>query len=257
MSNGDTYPTGPVLAVSGVDKAYGKHIVLRGVGLDVEQGRTLTILGKSGCGKTTLLKIIAGLTEADRGEVRIRGRNVAAVPLAARNVVYMYQEPLLFPHLNVFENIAFGLRVRNLPEREIGRRVDEMIGRLELAGYERRMPHHLSGGQRQRAAFGRGAIVGPEVLLLDEPFSNLDPETRGAMQRLFRSIVETYRIASVFVTHDLKEAIILGDEIACMNRGTLVRFSSREEFIDHPEFGARKEIDFWTSLERGAQEQTI
>ncbi|MDB5034919.1 MAG: ABC-type spermidine/putrescine transport system, ATPase component [Chlorobi bacterium] len=237
-----------VLTVSNIDKAYGGHPVLNDVGLAVDERETLAILGRSGCGKTTLLKIIAGLVDPDRGELRLRENAINDLPVARRNIVYIYQEALLFPHLDIFENIAFGLRLRKIPEATIRERVEEMLGSLELSTHARRMPHQLSGGERQRVAFGRAMIVNPSVLLLDEPFSNLDAETRAAMQGLFQRLAAHYGIASIVVTHDLKEAILLGDRISYMRDGRLLHFSSKSEFIAHPEYGARREMDFWRSL---------
>jgi len=239
-----------VLTLSDVRKAYGDHPVLKGVGFTVREREILAILGRSGCGKTTLLKIVAGLVEADHGEILVRGADVGSNRRAGRTIVYIYQEPLLFPHLDVFENVAFGLRMRKLGEQEVRERTERTLESLELTGYAARMPGQLSGGQRQRVAFGRAIIVNPDVLLLDEPFSNLDVETRANMQTLFQRIAHEHRIASVFVTHDLKEAIILGDNIAYMHDGSLTTFGSKEEFIAHPEYGARREIEFWRSLER-------
>ncbi|MEO5930605.1 MAG: ABC transporter ATP-binding protein [Candidatus Kapaibacterium sp.] len=237
-----------VLTVSNIDKAYGGYRVLSDVGLAVDERETLAILGRSGCGKTTLLRIIAGLVDPDRGELRLRGETIDHLPVARRNIVYIYQEALLFPHLDIFENIAFGLRLRKVPEGDLRRRVEEMLESLELASHARRMPHQLSGGERQRVAFGRAIIVNPSVLLLDEPFSNLDAETRAAMQELFRRLSAAYGIASIFVTHDLKEAILLGDRISYMRDGKLLHFSSKREFIAHPDYGARREMDFWRTL---------
>lgn len=237
-----------ILNVADISKSYGEHQVLRDAGFSVRERETLSILGRSGCGKTTLLKIVAGLAQPDRGEVLLHGRNIRAEAPERRGIIYIYQEPLLFPHLNIFENIAFGLRARKMDESHIRSQTEGMLERLGLAGHGRKMPHQLSGGQKQRVAFGRAIIINPQVLLLDEPFSNLDAETRGTMQELFRELVQSYGIAAVFVTHDLKEAIVLGDAIAYMEEGRLIHFSDKQEFIAHPHYGARREIEFWGSL---------
>lgn len=222
--------------------------MLSGAGLVLERGRTLGVLGRSGCGKTTLLKVIAGLIEPDRGMIELEGREIGATPPEQRGVVYLYQEPLLFPHMNVRENIAFGLSVRRVAPSEIARRVEEMVEQLGLAGEEGKMPHQLSGGERQRVAFGRAVVVRPPVLLLDEPFGSLDPETRAQMQELFRTVAQRAGVASVFVTHDVKEAIVVGDDLAYMDQGKLVTFPTREDFIHHPQYGAGREIAFWNAL---------
>ncbi|MBS1913594.1 MAG: ABC transporter ATP-binding protein [Bacteroidetes bacterium] len=237
-----------ILSVENISKSYGPHAVLHDVSLAVAERETLAILGRSGCGKTTLLKIVAGLVDADAGSLCLRGAAIGDTPIERRNVVYIYQEPLLFPHLTVFENIAFGLRLRRKPAAEVERAVATMMDELELAGHGAKLPSQLSGGQRQRVAFGRAIIVKPDVLLLDEPFSSLDTETRASMQALFRSLVRAHGVASIFVTHDLKEAILIGDAIAYMQEGRLVTFGTKAEFIAHPEFGARREIEFWASL---------
>lgn len=237
-----------LLDVRDVTKAYGPEPVLRGIELGVPAQETLSVLGRSGCGKTTLLKIIAGLEHADRGEIVLDGRSLLGVPPQERGVVYLYQEPLLFPHLDVYENVAFGLRLRRVAQDELDRRVREMIDHLDLSEHTRKMPHQLSGGQRQRVAFGRAIIVNPSLLLLDEPFGSLDVEIRAAMQQLFKRLARQYRITSLFVTHDLKEAILMGDRIATMRGGRLTTYPSIQAFIDDPEAGVQGEIAFWQRL---------
>src|SRR5262249_13796668 len=153
---------------------------------------------RSGCGKTTLLKIIAGLLDPDSGAVFLQETNINGVPAHKRNIVYLYQEALLFPHLNVFENIAFGLRLRKMPEAIIHNRTMEMIRSLELEEQREKMPHLLSGGQKQRVSFGRALIINPLLLLLDEPFGNLDVGTRAGMQEFFRTVAQKFKITSIF-----------------------------------------------------------
>ncbi|MCB0572824.1 MAG: ATP-binding cassette domain-containing protein, partial [Phaeodactylibacter sp.] len=152
-----------------ITKRYGREDVLRAAGLQLQSGEMLSILGRSGSGKTTLLKILAGLEAPDSGQVFLEGRDISGLPPNLRGIVYLYQEPLLFPHLNVFENIAFGLRLRHLPRQDVNARVTQLLDNLELPGHAGKMPHQLSGGQRQRVAFGRALAVQPKVLLLDEP----------------------------------------------------------------------------------------
>ena len=241
-----------VLTAQELSKRYGQHAVLQGVALSVAERQTLSVLGRSGCGKTTLLKIIAGLVPPDTGTVWLHGAEISRKPAEQRNVVYLYQEPLLFPHLTVVENIAFGLRIRRVPSGEINNRVGRMLEHLGLEAHAKKMPHQLSGGQKQRVAFGRAIIITPDVLLLDEPFSSLDPETRASMQKLFKRLAQEYGIASLFVTHDLKEAILMGDSIGYMANGRLETFATRQEFINHPAYGAREEIAFWEALSQQA-----
>lgn len=236
------------LDVQNIQKSFGGESVLQGIDFALEARETLSILGRSGCGKTTLLKIIAGLEEADAGSLLLDGVDMMGLPPQQRGIVYLYQEPLLFPHLNVFDNIAFGLRLRKLDAGHIREQVDGMIASLELERHAAKMPHQLSGGQRQRVAFGRAIIVNPRLLLLDEPFGNLDVEIRGTMQTLFKRLAATFEITTLFVTHDLKEAILMGDRIAYMHGGKLKTYTSKEDFIADPHVGVQNEIAFWNSL---------
>jgi putrescine transport system ATP-binding protein len=240
---------GMYLRVDHISKSYGAEQVLDQCTLQLAQHRTLSILGRSSSGKTTLLKIMAGLEQPDAGEVLLEGRRMNAVPPHQRNIVYLYQEPLLFPHLDVFENLAFGLRLRQLPGPEVRERVEQLLMELELTDHARKAPGQLSGGQRQRVAFGRALIINPRVLLLDEPFGALDALTRTGMQQLFKRMAREYAITALFVTHDLKEALLMGDEIAVMDRGKLRTYSSKRAFIADPGTGVGEEIAFWEGLQ--------
>jgi ABC-type sugar transport system ATPase subunit len=237
-----------LLKIERLNKSFQSEIVLQDLTFTLEEHRTLSIVGRSGCGKTTLLKIIAGLLPFDSGELLLQNRTLKDVPAHQRNIVYLYQEPLLFPHLNVFENIAFGLRLRKQPEEIIRQKTTEMIQSLELQDHSSKMPHQLSGGQKQRVSFGRALIVNPLLLLLDEPFGNLDADTRATMQDFFRKVAKQFQIASIFVTHDLKEAILMGDRIGLMGKGTLEIFEDVQHFILDSKTGVRREIEFWESL---------
>ncbi len=236
------------LDIQSLDKSYGREAVVRGLDLQVAAHETLSILGRSGCGKTTLLKLVAGLERQDAGRIVLDGRDVSDAEPQARSAVYLYQEPLLFPHLNVWENVAFGLRLRGQSGATLTRGVEEMLDDLDLANHARKMPGQLSGGQRQRVAFGRALIVRPAMLLLDEPFASLDVEIRAAMQQLFKRLAKRYRITSIFVTHDLKEALLMGDRIAYMKAGRLTLYPSKDAFIRDPEIGVMDEIAFWQGL---------
>ena len=216
------------LEVTSITKSFEQESVLRDLSLNVSAHETLSILGKSGCGKTTLLKIIAGILEADSGTVLLNGDDVHQ----------------MVPHK------------RNVDGDEINARTEEMITNLELQGKGNQMPHQLSGGQQQRVAFGRALVINPEVLLLDEAFGNLDVETRETMQKLFKRIAKKYKITSLFVTHDLKEAILMGDRIALMKKGKLTVYKSIEEFVQDAEAGVHEEIEFWNSLRKPAAEYT-
>lgn len=236
------------LEVTGISKAYQTEAVLKGVSFTLEEQRTLSILGSSGCGKTTLLRIIAGLTQPDAGRVVLGGRDITDDAPQRRKVLYLYQEPLLFPHLNVYENVAFGLRLRTVNEPEIRRAVAEMLEHLDLTEHQKKMPTQISGGQRQRVAFGRALIVNPALLLLDEPFSSLDAETRAGMQSLFQRVARDYSITSLFVTHSLKEALLMGDVVAHIRNGALRTYSTKAELMADPDSGVAEELRFWDSL---------
>jgi len=236
------------LKVSGVSKAFGAERVLVGVSLRAESGKTLAVLGKSGGGKTTLLKIIAGLIDADSGSIVLGGRELTRTPPQQRNIVYLYQEPLLFPHLTAEANLGFALRLRKVHGKEIRARVAPIVEELELIGSEKKFPHQLSGGQRQRVSFGRALIAEPAMLLLDEPFGALDSITREAMQKFFGTIAARHGITSIFVTHSVKEALIVGDHVAVLKDGTLTQYETRESFVKDPSSGVAEEIRFWNTL---------
>ncbi|MCL4110076.1 UNVERIFIED_CONTAM: hypothetical protein GTU68_057306 [Idotea baltica] len=236
------------LEIKNINKSFGSEHVVRDLNVSLEQHKTLSILGKSGCGKTTMLKIIAGLVVPDSGSLALEGRSMLSVEPSKRNIVYLYQEDLLFPHLNVFENIAFGLRIKKEAKATLKHQVDEMISNLELDGQSNKMPHQLSGGQRQRVSFGRAIITNPSLLLLDEPFGSLDAGTRKNMQGLFLRIAKKFSITSLFVTHDLKEAILMGDEIAMMERGNLKIYKDKKAFVEDVGTGVKEELKFWKGL---------
>ncbi|MBK0383850.1 ABC transporter ATP-binding protein [Pedobacter sp. SD-b] len=236
------------LQVNHIQKKYKDKQVIQDVSFGLEAHQTLSILGKSGCGKSTLLKIIAGIEEQDNGHVLLNGKNIGNIKSNERNIVYLFQEPLLFPNLNVFENIAFGLRIRKLASADIEQKVEEMLDSLELKEHSKKMPHQISGGQKQRVAFGRALIINPPLILLDEPFSSLDVETRATMQQLYKTIAKKFKITALFVTHDLKEALLMGNRISYMDNGLLEIFESKKAFIDADKTGVKSEINFWNNL---------
>ena len=237
-----------MLEIENLSKGFGDMMVVNNLSISVEQGNVLSVLGKSGCGKTTLLRIIAGLVDPDAGLLKLDGSVVNDVPAHLRQMVYLYQEPLLFPHLNVYENIAFGLRLRKEKDGIVKEKVMHMLGELELSGQERKAPAQLSGGQRQRVSFGRALVLHPRVLLLDEPFGALDAQTRGAMQSFFQRVAAEHRITAIFVTHDVKEALIIGDRFGLMQAGKLAVYESREAFVADPQTGVGTELQFWQNL---------
>ncbi|WP_031426461.1 ABC transporter ATP-binding protein [Flavimarina sp. Hel_I_48] len=236
------------LEVQHITKSFNYEHVVKDLNFTLDAHKTLSILGKSGCGKTTMLKIIAGLIKPDSGTLLLKGEDVTNARPEKRNIVYLYQEDLLFPHLNAFENIAFGLRLKKIPEPQINEKVDHMIASLELHGQASKMPTQLSGGQRQRVSFGRAIITNPSLLLLDEPFGSLDAGTRQRMQQLFKKLTQEFKITSLFVTHDLKEAVLMGDEIGFMRAGNLQVYKDKKDFINDPETGVQEEMKYWKSL---------
>ncbi len=236
------------LSIQHLHKHFGTTKILEDLDFQVAQHQTLAILGKSGCGKTTLLKIIAGLETTDSGRIFIDQKEVTHSTPQARGAVYLYQEPLLFPHLNVVENIAFGLKIRKIAPAIIQQETQSILVALGLEAFANAMPHTLSGGQRQRVSFGRALIVKPQLLLLDEPFGALDVETRLAMQDFFKKIALLHQITCIFVTHDLKEAVKMGNQIAFMDAGKLHIFPSLQAFIADERTGMKQEIEFWKSI---------
>ncbi|MEO6759046.1 MAG: ABC transporter ATP-binding protein [Saprospiraceae bacterium] len=235
------------LSVKNIRKSFGATTVLNGITFDLEEHQTLSILGRSGCGKTTFLKIIAGLESGD-GQIFLTNKDITTQSPQQRGIVYLYQEALLFPHLNVFENVAFGLRLRKVPAAEIQRQVAALLDNLGLSEHLRKMPTELSGGQKQRVAFGRALIVQPRLLLLDEPFGALDVETRGAMQVFFKQMAADQGITAIFVTHDLKEAVLMGDRLGYMEAGNLHIYNDLNEFSQDERTGMQTEIEFWKKL---------
>ncbi len=225
----------PALECRGLSKRFGGAQAVQGLDLSVDQGRVLAIVGPSGCGKTTALRLIAGFEQPDAGTVALQGRVVGragnGLPPEKRRVGMVFQEGALFPHLTVEQNIAYGLPRAG---RRKGR-MEEVLELTGLAGLRDRMPYELSGGQQQRVALGRALAPGPEVLLLDEPFSNLDPNLRDRVRRDVLDIVRASQSTTVFVTHDQEEALFLGDSIAVMNQGRVEQEGSPEEIFHNPQ----------------------
>ncbi|WP_188939943.1 ABC transporter ATP-binding protein [Nakamurella endophytica] len=212
----------------------GGSAVIRSASLALAPGSRTALLGPSGCGKTTLLRVVAGLLGADRGDVRLDGRSLTAIPAERRPVGLVFQRPLLFPQLTVAGNVAFGLRVRRTPRREVRDRVAAMLERVQLTGLADRRVGQLSGGQEQRVALARALVLAPRLLLLDEPFSQLDAPLRLQMRALVRDLVSGSQVTTVFVTHDLAEAVDLGGDIALMMDGRIAGHAPAERFFTRP-----------------------
>jgi spermidine/putrescine transport system ATP-binding protein len=219
-----------------VTKKFGKVGAVNDVSLQVRQGEFLTLLGPSGCGKTTTLRLVTGLEMPTAGEILIRREDVTDAPPYARDVSLMFQNYALFPHKNVFDNIAFGLkyRERGMPKDERKRRVKEALALVHLPGIEARYPRQLSGGQQQRVALARALVIKPAVLLLDEPLSNLDLKLREKMRVELKQIQEQVGITFIFVTHDQEEALMLSDRVAVMEKGEIIQLGTPREVYEKP-----------------------
>ena len=217
-----------------LDQARGEVTAVREVTLAVEPGRFLTLLGPSGCGKTTTLRMIAGFEAPSAGRIWIGESDVTHRLANQRDIGFVFQSYALFPHLSVFENVVYGLRVRRWPEAEIARAASEVLALVGLAGYDRRFPNQLSGGEQQRVALARAIVIRPKVLLFDEPLSNLDAKLRVHMRGEIRELQQRLAITTVYVTHDQEEAMAIADQIAVMERGDLVQLGTAEDLYARP-----------------------
>ena len=208
--------------------------VLESICLTAKKGEFVTLLGSSGCGKTTTLRIIAGLEQPDSGQVFLNGKDVTSLEPNQRNVNTVFQNYALFPHMNVADNIGYGLKLKKTSKAEISRRVKEMLELVQLSGFEKRKPSELSGGQRQRVAIARALVNNPEVLLLDEPLGALDLQLRRAMQHELKRLQKKLGITFIYITHDQEEAINMSDTIAVMNHGRFEQIGTPDEIYNHP-----------------------
>lgn len=222
------------LELQGITKAFEEQVVISNLSLQVHKGELCCLLGPSGCGKSTTLKIITGLVKPDSGNILLAGKDITDLLVQKRNVSMLFQNYALFPHLDVFDNVAYGLRRRNTPGDEIKLKVSEILQLVELDGYEQRRIHELSGGQQQRVALARSLVIEPDLLLLDEPLSNLDARLRENMRREIRRIQQTLDITTIFVTHDQEEAMGISDRIGVMSEGVIEQIGSPREIYDHP-----------------------
>lgn len=223
-----------LLSIRGVAKRFGGTKVLNGVSLDVAEGEFLTILGESGSGKTTLLRIISGLERPDEGEVWMESERLDVLPPNRRGVNTVFQNYALFPHLSVFENVAYGLRAKRTSSKEIALRVESALAQVKMGDFARRKPAQLSGGQQQRVALARALVNRPRLLLLDEPLSALDANLRRQMQSELKALQREVRIAFIFVTHDQEEAMTLSDRIALLRSGEMEQVSTPRELYNAP-----------------------
>ncbi len=229
----------PLLAVSGVERRFGDAraggiAALAGVDLSIRPGEFLTLLGPSGSGKTTLLKVVAGFEPPDKGRVTLAGRDITALSPAKRNIGMVFQHYALFPHMSAAANIAFPLAMRGISGTSLREKVSSALALVGLSGYDARLPRQLSGGQQQRVALARAIVFDPVLLLLDEPFGALDRKLRAQMQVEVKSLQRRLGIATLFVTHDQEEALVLSDRIAVMNEGRIAQIGTAEDLYRRP-----------------------
>jgi spermidine/putrescine transport system ATP-binding protein len=222
------------IELESVVKRYGGHNAVDGVTLSIAEGEFFSLLGPSGCGKTTTLRMIAGFVQPDEGRILLHGKDVTTVPPNKRPVNLVFQQYALFPHMTVYDNVAFGLSVKRIPRREHGDRVNEILRVVALEGYEKRRPRQLSGGQQQRVALARALVNRPAALLLDEPLGALDVKLRRHMQLELKRIQHELGTTFVYVTHDQEEALAMSDRIAVMNGGLVEQIGNPREIYETP-----------------------
>ena len=223
-----------LLSIEHLKKSYDDNLILDDINLEVHQGEVIVLVGPSGCGKTTTLRIIGGFEKPDKGQVIFDGEDITNTPPNKRQLNTVFQKYALFPHLNVYENIAFGLRMQKLPEAEIKERVMEMLETVSLKGFEHRRPEALSGGQQQRVAIARALVNRPKVLLLDEPLAALDLKLRKDMQIELKRIQQQVGITFIYVTHDQEEALTMSDTIVVMDKGSIQQIGTPEDIYNEP-----------------------
>lgn len=224
----------PIVTLKNVNKFFGDNHVIKDLNLEIEEGEFLTLLGPSGCGKTTILRMIAGFEDATSGIIEVQGERVEEKEAFERDVNTVFQSYALFPHMTVYDNIAYGLTVKKVPKDEIKKRVKEMLELVQLMGFEGRKPDMMSGGQKQRVAIARALINNPKVLLLDEPLGALDLQLRKQMQIELKRLQKLLNITFVYVTHDQEEAMTMSDRIAVMNAGVIEHLATPPEIYNKP-----------------------
>ena len=223
-----------LISLRNINVAFDGEVILNNINLDIKDKEFVTLLGPSGCGKTTTLRIIGGFLTPDSGSVSFEGKEINNVPAYKRNVNTVFQRYALFPHLNVYDNVAFGLRIKKMPEKEIQKRAIEMLELVNLKGYEKRSVNSLSGGQQQRVAIARALVNRPKVLLLDEPLGALDLKLRKEMQIELKAIQQRLEITFIYVTHDQEEALTMSDTVVVMNRGDIQQIGTPVDIYNEP-----------------------
>ena len=222
------------LELQGLTKRFGEFTAVDSMNLKAAEGEMIALLGGSGCGKTTTLRMIAGFTEPTAGQILVDGKNVSTIPPYRRNIGIFFQNYALFPHITVFENVAFGLKLQKLPKNEIRERVEHMLALVKLTGMDKRYPRQLSGGQQQRVAIARALALHPDILCFDEPTSALDPELTGEVLRVLRDLADR-KTTMIIVTHEMHFARDVADRILFMDGGVVVEEGPARQLIDHPQ----------------------
>jgi len=223
-----------ILKVNNLSKSFGNVKAVQGVNFEAAEGEVLSLLGPSGCGKTTTLRCIAGFENPDRGEIYLDNRKITSIPPEKRGIGMVFQNYALWPHMTVYGNLAFGLQIRKVPKPEIDKRIKRVLNMVQLEGYENRYPRQMSGGQQQRIAMARALVFEPEIMLLDEPLSNLDAQLREEMRFEFTELQKKLGITAVYVTHDQAEALVISDKIVILNQGEIVQSGSPKEIYSNP-----------------------
>lgn len=224
-----------ILELRNVSKEYDGKIILKGISLNIHEGEFLTILGPSGCGKTTLLRLIAGFEKPNNGQILFNGKDLIKIPIHKRQVNTIFQSYALFPHLNVFDNIAYGLKLKKMNKDKIKKEVIKALNLVKLEGFEDKDINDLSGGQKQRIAVARALVLNPKILLLDEPFAALDLKLRQQMQIELKKIQREVDITFIFITHDQEEAFTMSDRVVVMNNGQIQQIGSSQDIYNEPE----------------------